>query len=107
MRQTDPEFIRILNVLRTNDEEEITTALEKLNSRVTDDIPKEAVYLCSTKKIAAARNAIKFTAPQQLCFQFQYSFPPWVLELFGLALRYTDLNRNWQEQAARSQSWLT
>ena len=40
MRQTDPEFIRILNVLRTNDEEEITTALEKLNSRVTDDIPK-------------------------------------------------------------------
>ena len=60
MRQTDPEFIRILNVLRTNDEEEITTALEKLNSRVTDDIPKEAVYLCSTKKIAAARNAIKF-----------------------------------------------
>ena len=60
MRQTDPEFIKILNVLRTNDEEEITTALEKLNSRVTDDIPKEAVYLCSTKKIAAARNAIKF-----------------------------------------------
>ena len=60
MRQNDEEFIRILNVLRTNAEEEITAALEKLNSRVTDEIPEEAVYLCSTKKIAATRNAIKF-----------------------------------------------
>ena len=60
MRQTDPEFIKILNVLRTNEEEEIPAVLEKLNSRVVNDIPEQAVYLCSTKSIAAARNAIKF-----------------------------------------------
>ena len=60
MRQTDSEFIRILNVLRTNEEEEIPKVLEKLNSRVTNTIPEQAVYLCSTKRIAAARNAVKF-----------------------------------------------
>ncbi len=60
MRQTDSEFIRILNVLRTNEEEEIPKVLEKLNSRVTDTIPEQAVYLCSTKRVAAARNAMKF-----------------------------------------------
>ena len=64
MRQTDSEFIKILNVLRTNEEEEIPTVLEKLNSRVADDIPEQAVYLCSTKHIAAARNAGKFSELQ-------------------------------------------
>jgi len=61
MRQTDPEFIRILNVLRTNNEEEIPEVLEKINARVTDKIPDKAVYLCTTKRIAAARNAEKFS----------------------------------------------
>ena len=37
LRQTDPEFIRILNVLRTNSEEEILEVLEKLNTQVTDN----------------------------------------------------------------------
>lgn len=60
LRQTDPEFIRILNVLRTNSEEEILEVLEKLNAQVTDKIPDKAVYLCTTKRIAAARNAVKF-----------------------------------------------
>ena len=60
MRQTDPEFIQILNVLRTNSEEEIPEVLEKLNKQVKDDIPDKAVYLCTTKRIAAARNAEKF-----------------------------------------------
>ena len=60
MRQTDPEFIRILNVLRTNNEEEIPEVLEKLNTQVTDKIPDKAVYLCTTKRIAVARNAVKF-----------------------------------------------
>ena len=62
MRQTDSEFIKILNVLRTNEEEEIPAVLEKLNTRVVGDIPEQAVYLCSTKSIAAARNASKFSA---------------------------------------------
>lgn len=64
MRQTDSEFIKILNVLRTNEEEEIPAVLEKLNSRVMEDIPEQAVYLCSTKSVAAARNASKFSALQ-------------------------------------------
>ena len=64
MRQTDSGFIKILNVLRTNEEEEIPAVLEKLNTRVVDNIPEQAVYLCSTKSIAAARNAGKFGALQ-------------------------------------------
>ena len=64
IRQTDSEFIEILNVLRTNEEEEISAVLEKLNTRVVEDIPEQAVYLCSTKNIAAARNASKFSALQ-------------------------------------------
>ena len=61
MRQTDSEFIRILNVLRTNSEEEIPEVLEKINTQVTDKLPDKAVYLCTTKRIAAARNAEKFS----------------------------------------------
>ena len=60
MRQTDPEFIHILNVLRTNDEEEIPKILADLNKRVAEDIPEKAVYLCSTKITAAIRNATKY-----------------------------------------------
>ena len=60
MRQCDKEYIKILNTIRSNDELKIRDALETLNTRVTEQIPEQAISLCSTKWIAAAINTRNF-----------------------------------------------
>ena len=60
MRQSDDEFIKILNSIRTNEEDCIIDVLEKLNTRVCKDIPEKAVYLCSTRHLAATINATHY-----------------------------------------------
>lgn len=60
MRQDDKKYITILNTIRSNDEQKIRNALKMLNTRVTEQIPEQALSLCCTKWIAAAINARKF-----------------------------------------------
>lgn len=60
MRQSDDQFIKILNSIRTNDEENIPNVLNILNKRVNKCIPEKAVHLCATKRAAAKINAAKY-----------------------------------------------
>ena len=50
MRQgQDREFMKCVNAFRSNDSESNERALAMLNSRVSDEIPEDAVFLCPRK----------------------------------------------------------